>query len=74
MTTGSGGRAGAIARLLPAGVGTVYWSGQGRRSTSTHAAAAAERQRGVSADGRARRAWVDGDGSRSVTLGGQLNG
>src|ERR1700692_4546694 len=32
-------------------------------------AAAAGRQRGESADGRARRAWVDRDGSRSATLG-----
>ena len=34
-----------------------------------HGAAAAGRQRGESADGRARRAWVDRDGSRSATLG-----
>jgi hypothetical protein len=34
-----------------------------------HGAAAAECQRGESGDGRARRAWVDGDGSRSATLG-----
>jgi cation diffusion facilitator CzcD-associated flavoprotein CzcO len=34
-----------------------------------HGAAEAERQRGASGDGRARRAWVDRDGSRSATLG-----
>jgi Isoprenylcysteine carboxyl methyltransferase (ICMT) family len=32
-------------------------------------AAAAALRRGESADGRARRAWVEGDGSRSATLG-----
>src|ERR1700738_2599519 len=37
-----------------------------------HGAAAAGRQRGESADGRARWAWVDRDGSRSATLGEQL--
>jgi hypothetical protein len=34
-----------------------------------HGAVDAERQRGESGDGRAGRAWVDGDGSRPATLG-----
>ena len=34
-----------------------------------HGAAGAGRQGGGSEDGRARRAWVDNDGSRPVTLG-----
>ena len=37
--------------------------------TEPHGAAGAERQRGESGNGRARRAWVDGDGSRSATPG-----
>src|SRR6202165_5338421 len=47
------------------------WVGS-KMPSEPHGAAGAERQRGGSGDGRARRAWVDSDGSRSVTLGGLL--